>query len=89
MRRVDQLTDVLIGLCGSKSKETFFSLPSSVKMVPTKSTRPFGGIRLYNLRRCWVLVIAAKTDRRFTRDLMLEAVPYSCVNIAWTADICP
>lgn len=36
-------THVLMGLCGSKSKETFFSLPSSVRMVPTYKTRPFGG----------------------------------------------
>lgn len=37
---------VLIGLWGSKSNDTFFSFPSSVRMVPTKSTRPFGGTRL-------------------------------------------
>jgi len=78
---------VLIGLCGSKSKETFFSLPSSVRMVPTKRTRPFGGTRLYNFRRCWVLVMAASTERRLTRDLMLDAVPYSCVNIADALEI--
>lgn len=75
-------TYVFIGLCGSKSNDTFFSFPSSVKIVPTKSTRPFGGTRLYSLRRCWVLVMAASTDSLFTRDLMLEAVPYSCVSIA-------
>lgn len=34
---------VLIGLWGSKSKLTFFSLPSSVRIVPTYRTRPFGG----------------------------------------------
>ena len=78
---------MLIGLCGSKSNDTFFSFPSSVKIVPTKSTRPFGGTRLYSLRRCWVLVMAASTDNLFTRDLMLEAVPYSCVNIADTREI--
>ena len=43
---VSAVTYVLIGLCGSKSNETFFSFPSSVRMVPTKSTRPFGGTRL-------------------------------------------
>jgi hypothetical protein len=36
-----------------------------------------GGHLLYSLRRCWVLVMAVSTDRRFTRDFMLLAVPYS------------
>ena len=75
-----------MGLWGSKSNETFFSLPSSVNMVPTKSTRPFGGTRLYNFNLCWVLVIAANTESRLTRDLILDAVPYSCVNIAEARD---
>jgi hypothetical protein len=30
----------------------------------------------YSLRRCWVDVIAERTERRLTRDLMLEAVPW-------------
>jgi hypothetical protein len=29
-----------------------------------------------------VLVMAANTDNRLTRDLMFDAVPYSCVNMA-------
>ena len=36
-------SDVLIGLNGSKSMLTFFSLPSSVKIVPVYTTSPFGG----------------------------------------------
>jgi len=35
--------DVLMGLNGSKSMLTFFSLPSSVKIVPVYTTNPFGG----------------------------------------------
>ena len=35
--------EVLMGLKGSKSMLTFFSLPSSVRMVPVYTTRPFGG----------------------------------------------
>lgn len=35
--------DVLIGLKGSNEKLTFFSLPSSVRMVPQYTTRPLGG----------------------------------------------
>jgi hypothetical protein len=42
---------------------------------------------LYSFRRCWVEVIAARTESRLTRDLMLEAVPYSCVNIAEMREI--
>ena len=71
-----------MGLCGSKSKETFFSFPSSVRIVPTNNTSPFGGTRLYSFSLCCVLVIAASTDSLFTRDLMFDAVPYSCVSIA-------
>lgn len=66
-------SDVLIGLNGSKSKLTFFSLPSSVRIVPQYTIRPFVGTRLYSLSRCWVDVIAASTESRFTRDLMLDA----------------
>ena len=36
---------------------------------------------LYNLSRCCVDVIALNTERRLTRDLILEAVPNSSVNI--------
>lgn len=35
--------EVLIGLKGSKSILTFFSLPSSVTMVPQYTTKPLGG----------------------------------------------
>src|ERR1700734_508191 len=38
-------------------------------------TRPLGGTLLYNFKRFWVEVMADKTDCRFTRDLILEAVP--------------
>lgn len=34
---------MLIGLKGSKSMLTFFSLPSSVTMVPQYTTKPLGG----------------------------------------------
>ena len=37
--------EVLIGLNGSKSIVTFFSLPSSVMIVPQYTTRPFGGTK--------------------------------------------
>lgn len=33
-------------------------------------------------------VMAVKTDFLFTEDLMLEAVPNSCVNMLETSDIC-
>jgi len=36
-------SDVLIGLKGSKSMFTFFSLPSSVTIVPQYMTKPLGG----------------------------------------------
>jgi len=42
---------------------------------------------LYSLRRCCADVMAPRTDKRFTLLLMLEAVPYSSVNIfeiRWT-----
>lgn len=35
--------EVLIGLKGSKSILTFFSLPSSVTIVPQYTTKPLGG----------------------------------------------
>src|SRR5690242_19909960 len=44
-------------------------------------TRPLGGTLEYSFRRCWVEVMADRTDRRLTRDLMLEAVPNSSANI--------
>jgi hypothetical protein len=73
--------EVLIGLKGSKSIVSFFSLLSSVSTSPQKRIKPFGGVRLYNFKRCWVDVMADKTDNLLTRDLMHEAVPYSSVNI--------
>ena len=36
-------SDVLMGLNGSKSMFTFFSLPSSVTIVPQYMTNPLGG----------------------------------------------
>src|SRR5437763_13897343 len=36
---------------------------------------------VYNFNLCCVEVIAANTDKRLTRDLMLDAVPYSSANI--------
>ena len=44
--------DVLMGLNGSKSMLTLRSLPSSVRIWPTNSTRPLGGHREYSFRRC-------------------------------------
>lgn len=37
--------EVLIGLKGSKSILTFFSLPSSVTIVPQYTTNPLGGTK--------------------------------------------
>ena len=69
-----------MGLKGSKSMLILRSLPSEVMISPQYTTRPFGGTLEYSLRRCWVEVMADKTDRRLTRDLMLEAVPYFLVS---------
>ena len=41
----------------------------------------------YSFNFCWVDVMAPNTDRRFTRDLMLEAVPYSPVSILLAFEI--
>ena len=41
-----------------------------------------------SLRRCCVEVIASSTDCRLTRDLMLEAVPYSSASIFAANEIC-
>jgi hypothetical protein len=38
--------------------------------------------RVYSLSRCCALVMAASTDCRLTRDLMLDAVPYSFASMA-------
>ena len=54
---------------------------SSVRTSPQKMMRPLGGVRLYFFKRCWVLVMADKTDSLLTRDLMHDAVPYSSVSI--------
>lgn len=43
--------EVLIGLKGSKSMLTFFSLPSAVMMVPQYRSRPLLGTRLYSFKR--------------------------------------
>jgi len=50
-------------------------------------TRPLGGTLEKSLRRCCVDVIAPSTDCRFTRDLMLDAVPYSSPSILAAAEI--
>ena len=42
---------------------------------------------LYSLSLCWVDVMAPRTESRLTRDLILEAVPYSSANIFDTRDI--
>jgi len=42
---------------------------------------------LYSLRRCCTEVIAPRTDCRFTRLLMLDAVPNSSANILATREI--
>ena len=54
---------------------------SSVRTSPQKMMRPLGGVRLYFFKRCWVLVMADKTESLLTRDLMHDAVPYSSVSI--------
>ena len=66
---------MLIGLKGSKSMLILRSLPSEVMISPQYTTRPFVGTLEYSFRRCWVDVMAESTERRLTRDLMLEAVP--------------
>ena len=43
---------------------------------------------LYNFNLCCAEVMALRTDNRFTRDLMLDAVPYSSPSIFWTRDTC-
>ena len=48
---------------------------------------PLGGHLLYSLRRCCVLVMAERTDNLLTRDLILEAVPYSSESILLTREI--
>jgi hypothetical protein len=56
---------------------------------PTRLTPGHGRRTLvYSLSRCCALVIAASTDWRLTRDLMLEAVPYSLASMAWVWAIC-
>lgn len=42
---------------------------------------------VYNLSLCWTDVMAPRTDRRFTRDLIFEAVPNSSANILLTREI--
>lgn len=43
---------------------------------------------LYSFNRCCADVIALSTDSRFTRDLMLDAVPYSSPSIFVTRATC-
>ena len=50
-------------------------------------TSPFVGTFVKSFRRCWVEVIAPSTDWRLTRDLMLDAVPYSSPSIFAAAEI--
>lgn len=71
-----------MGLKGSKSMFIFRSLPSDVMISPQYTTKPLGGTLVYSLRRCCVEVMADKTDKRLTRDLMLDAVPYSYEHIS-------
>ena len=59
----------------------------TVKTVPQYTTRPLGGTLLYSFRRCCVEVIAANTDRRLTRDLIFDAVPYSLASIEAVCEI--
>ena len=56
-------------------------------IYPQNITSPLGGTRLYNFSLCWVEVIAPKTDNLFTRDLILDAVPYSSASSFWTRGI--
>ena len=53
---------------------------------PQNTTSPFGGTLLYNFNLCWVDVIAPRTESRFTRDLIFEAVPYSSASIFCTRE---
>lgn len=48
----------------------------------------WGPALVYSFSRCCALVMAASTDCRFTRDLMLDAVPYSLASMACVCAIC-
>jgi len=50
---------------------------NNVELLPLENSFSF----------CWTDVIAPRTDNRFTRDLILEAVPYSSANILLTCEI--
>ena len=69
-------------------RDVAFKAALTVKMVPQYTMRPFGGTLLYSLSLCCVDVIAAKTERRLTRDLMFEAVPYSVASMFVACEIC-
>lgn len=51
-----------MGLNGSSANDSFFSLPSSFRTVPTKTQRPLSGTRLNSLSFCWVEVMADRTE---------------------------
>ncbi len=43
---------------------------------------------VWSFNRCWAEVIAPSTDCLLTRDLMLDAVPYSLASIDWVWATC-
>ena len=63
-------------------------LPAALKGSGRSARRLRPLTRVYSFRRCCAEVMAASTDCRFTRDLMLEAVPYSFASIACVCAIC-
>ena len=69
-----------MGLKGLKLILILCFLPSEVMISPQYIMRPFGGTLEYSLRCYWVEVMADKTDRRLTCDLILKAVPYFFVS---------
>lgn len=58
--------------------------------MPMGHSSPVQAFRtlVYSFRRCCADVMADSTDSLLTRDLMLEAVPYSSPSIFETREIC-
>lgn len=81
---VTQVQEVVNRLEGLEVNRDLLFLPSSVMMVPTNTTRPLGGVLLKSFNFCWAEVIADRTDKRFTRDLIFAAVPISSASILLT-----
>ena len=77
-------------LFGCKESWVFHSKDAAAEPSSAEVRTPGIDIRtlLYSLSLCWAEVMAERTDNRFTRDLMFDAVPYSSANIFVTRVIC-